>query len=49
MLDIIIRTVPNYGYLPIITVDGEEKYRGEFKSTAALALSAAEAMLEKLV
>lgn len=48
MLDIIIRQVPDYGYLPIITVDGEEKYRGEFQKTAQLALEKALAMIDKV-
>jgi len=39
--DLIIRTVPGYGYLPII-VDYEndnELYRGEFQKTASQALT----------
>lgn len=48
MLDIIIRQVPNYGYLPIITVDGVEKYRGEFQKTAQLALERALSMKDKV-
>lgn len=30
-VDIKIRCVKGYGYLPIVDVDGEEVYRGEFK------------------
>ena len=48
MIDIIIRIVPGYGFLPIITKDGKELYRGEFTQSAELALSKAEVMLEKI-
>lgn len=48
MTDIIIRKVPHYGWLPIITIDGEEKYRGEFQKTAQLALERALAMKDKV-
>lgn len=33
-MDIIIRVVPNYGFLPIITLNYQEVYRGEFKNSA---------------
>ena len=31
--DIIIRIVPKYGFLPIIERNGQEIYRGEFRSS----------------
>ena len=39
MIDLIVRVVPDYGYLPIVEVDGEEIYRGEFKDNAGDALT----------
>jgi hypothetical protein len=48
MTDIIIRFVADYGYLPIITVDGKEVYRGEFKKTAQEAFDRAFAMKDKV-
>jgi hypothetical protein len=33
-MDLITRFVDGYGWLPIITFDGKEIYRGEFKPTA---------------
>ena len=55
-LDYTVRFVPNYGYLPIVTVrihegfGGEkELYRGEFKTTAVLAFAAAYGMTDKLM
>ena len=41
MKDFVIRFVPKLGYLPIIIVDGEEVYRGEYKKTPEQALKAA--------
>lgn len=38
MLDLIIRHVPGYGYLPLIEIDGKEVYRGEMWPTAGEAL-----------
>lgn len=48
MTDIIIRKVPNYGWLPIIMIDGKEQYRGEFRKTAEVALQYAQTMLAAL-
>ena len=33
-MDMVVRYVVGYGYLPIVIVDGKEIYRGEFKTTA---------------
>jgi len=38
MVDVTFRLVEGCGVLPIITVDGEEIYRGEFKNSIAEAL-----------
>ena len=46
MTDIIVRIVPNYGFLPIIMVDGKEVYRGEFQSTHKAAFDRAVARLD---
>ena len=43
--DIIIRVVPEYGYLPIIKVGDEEIYRGEFQPNIATAAAKAEARM----
>lgn len=41
-LDIIVRQVPRYGYLPMLrAATGEELYRGEFKPDPKTALQAA--------
>lgn len=45
MIDFIARVVPNYGFLPIITRDGVEIYRGEFKRDAQAAIKQCEGML----
>ena len=39
MIDIIIRVVPDYGFLPILEKDGKEVYRGEFQKTPLGAMS----------
>ena len=39
MTDLIIRFVEGYGFLPIIEVDGEEIYRGEYQLTSEVALA----------
>jgi len=39
MIDYIARSVPGYGYLPIIEEDGVEIYRGEFAETPEFALA----------
>ena len=49
MIDFIIRLVPGHGYLPIITKDGKEFYRGEFKKTTTYALTACEVMLAAMI
>lgn len=36
-MDITVRFVDGYGWIPIIVFDGEEIYRGNFKPTAQLA------------
>jgi hypothetical protein len=42
-MDIIIREVKNYGYIPIVKdEDGKEVYRGEFQPTAQEALDRCE-------
>lgn len=47
MTDIIVRFVPNYGYLPILIADGKEVYRGDFQKTAQQAFDRAFIQLEK--
>ena len=38
-IEYIIRIVPQYGFLPILKVNGNEVYRGEFARTAEQALA----------
>lgn len=40
-LDITVRFVPMYGWLPIISINGKEKFRGSFYKTQALAYTVA--------
>lgn len=46
-LDIILRRVPRYGWLPIIEEDGKEKYRGEYQTTPAECLQKSIEWLEE--
>lgn len=52
-IDIKIRFVPNYGFLPIIDVgqknNSEEVYRGEFKATPQEALKKVIDRFDKLI
>ena len=41
MIDIVIRIVDGYGYLPMVRVDDAEIYRGEFQRTTIGALTKA--------
>lgn len=41
MIDVVIRIVEGYGYLPIVRVDDAEIYRGEFHRTTIAALTKA--------
>ena len=45
-MDIILRAVKRYGWLPLIEKDGKEIYRGEFHSQPLYALDAAEEWLD---
>ena len=47
VIDIVVRCVPSYGYLPIVTVDGKEVYRGEFQPDAQSAFERAEQIAER--
>jgi len=38
VIDLIIRWVNGYGYLPMIKLESKETYRGEYQETAELAL-----------
>jgi len=48
-LDIILRYVPHYGWLAMLTRHGHEMYRGSFRATAEAALSAALGMAQKVI
>ena len=48
-IDIKIRFVPNYGFLPIIDAGQKEVYRGEFKATPQEALTKAINRFDKLI
>lgn len=45
-MDIILREVKGYGWLPLIEKNGKEIYRGEFHSQPLYALDAAEEWLD---
>lgn len=47
MCDVIVRYVPHYGYLPIVTIDEKEVYRGEFQSQAYEAFDLANIRLRR--
>ena len=47
--DLIIRVVHGCGYLPILTIDGKEVYRGEFRKTPEQALHAVENMFNNML
>lgn len=47
-LDITVRFVPNYGWLPIISQDGKERFRGSFYKTQELAYEIVCAYMVKL-
>lgn len=46
-MDMIVRIVEGYGFLPIVEVDGKEVYRGEFQKTSAQALNKCAAWLAR--
>jgi hypothetical protein len=48
MIDMIVRVVEGYGYLPIVEVDGKEVYRGEYQTTANKALTKCKEAVERL-
>ena len=48
MSDCIIRIVNGYGYLPIITFNENEYYRGSFKKTISEAAAVLEEMLPRV-
>jgi len=47
-MDFIVRFVQGYGYLPILIVDGEEVYRGEFKKSPQQAFESVMARVDKI-
>lgn len=36
--DLVVRHVPGCGYVPLLIINGEEVYRGEFEKSAQIAL-----------
>ena len=49
-LDIILRHIPNYGWLSMLTRHGHELYRcGTFKATAEAALASAMTMAQQVI
>ena len=49
-IDIVVRYVPRYGFMPIVKVENEERFRGSFYPTSAAAFEIAEvavAVVEK--
>lgn len=45
--DLVARFVPGYGYLPIVTKNNKEVYRGEFQRSALEAIAVCEIYIEK--
>jgi hypothetical protein len=44
-IDIVLRSVGSYGYIPIVILGRVEVYRGEFQKTASIALDKAQMFL----
>ena len=47
--DLICRYVPNYGWLPIVLVEGKEFFRGSFQPTAEAALAECQQYLPRIL
>ena len=49
MIDYILRYVEDVGFLPILAIEGEEVYRGEYQDTVEQALDKCELAHERIL